>query len=44
MANNMQTKSKPSKKGPLMFKAGPNMMPHKGGKDCRCPNCKDKRK
>lgn len=24
--------------------AGPSAMPHKGGKDCRCPNCKDKRK
>lgn len=27
-----------------MGKAGPNMMPHKGGKDCRCPSCKEKRK
>lgn len=24
--------------------AGPNAMPHTGGKNCRCPNCKDRRK
>ncbi len=23
--------------------AGPNAMPHRGGKNCPCPNCKDKR-
>lgn len=34
-------KRKPkSKDGP----AGPGVMPHRGGKDCLCPNCKDKRK
>lgn len=24
--------------------AGPGAMPHRGGKNCPCPNCKDKRK
>lgn len=24
--------------------AGPGAMPHTGGKNCRCPNCKDRRK
>ena len=23
---------------------GPNLMPHRGGKNCPCPNCRDKRK
>lgn len=31
-------------KMPPMGKTGPNMMPHTGKKDCRCANCKDKRK
>lgn len=45
----MAKKSKPGmmKKGmggSMPMKSGPNMMPHTGKKDCRCPNCKDKRK
>lgn len=41
----MTKKDKPQKAAkPFVSKAGPNMMPHTGKKDCRCPNCKDKRK
>lgn len=42
MAKKMK-KDKPMKKE-TMTKAGPGMMPHTGKKDCRCPNCKDKRR
>lgn len=42
MAKKMKKAAKPFKSEHT--KAGPNMMPHTGKADCRCPNCKDKRK